>query len=146
VTNFAIANAVPRMILPASLDLWGTFLFFCVCCVVMAGFVLLGLPETKGVNLEDMEALFDRWFAVPLAQRLRLEMPARQQGKVRATGGRGVSCSCMPKGWGNIVGEDGEWLVRRGGGDACFGIPDQHATSCSSPWRGACADFPVLVW
>jgi len=39
----------------------------------MATFVLLLLPETKGVSLEDMKALFQVWITdTPLAEKLQL--------------------------------------------------------------------------
>ena len=39
----------------------------------MAGFVLLGLPETKGVPLENMETLFSVWLHdTPLREKLLL--------------------------------------------------------------------------
>ena len=42
------------MLEPKYLDLDGTFLFFAACCFGMSVFVLLALPETKGVSLDDM--------------------------------------------------------------------------------------------
>jgi hypothetical protein len=40
----------------------------------MAGFVLLCLPETRGVSLENMEALFEVWMKdTPLSEKMRLQ-------------------------------------------------------------------------
>lgn len=60
-SNFVIALLVPRMILPSVMNMWGTFTFFAVCCIFMVVFVFLFLPETKGVNLEDMDNTFQKF-------------------------------------------------------------------------------------
>jgi len=45
----------------------------------MAVFVLFGLPETKGVPLENMEALFDVWLKdTPLAEKMTLRGDSAQ--------------------------------------------------------------------
>ncbi|GAB5036195.1 mfs sp sugar:h+ symporter [Nannochloropsis oceanica] len=90
ITNFCIAKAVPVMILPANFNLWGTFLFFACLCLFMAAFVLFGLPETKGVPLENMEALFDVWLKdTPLAEKMTLRGDSAQ---VRADRKHAADC------------------------------------------------------
>lgn len=44
-TNFLIALAVPHMILPENLNLWGTFVFFAACAALMSFGVLYGEPH-----------------------------------------------------------------------------------------------------
>lgn len=49
----------------------------------MATFVLLLLPETKGVSLEDMKALFQVWITdTPLTEKLHL---ISRRARARAT-------------------------------------------------------------
>lgn len=62
---------LPRMLTPAflvscacakqGLGLSMTFVLFACFGIVMALAVYLLLPETKGVALEDMDALFEEW-------------------------------------------------------------------------------------
>lgn len=48
----------------------------------MAGFVLACLPETRGVPLENMEALFDVWLKdTPLSEKMRLQGETRRPGQ-----------------------------------------------------------------
>lgn len=53
--QFIIVYSLPYMI--ASIK-YGTFYFFAACTVVALVFAYLFVPETKGVLLEDMGALF----------------------------------------------------------------------------------------
>ena len=57
-TNFAIAKLTPLLLLPGWLGLPGTFFFFCGFCVAMGLIVLVWLPETKQIPLEEMARLF----------------------------------------------------------------------------------------
>ncbi|KAH7031468.1 general substrate transporter [Microdochium trichocladiopsis] len=54
-TQFMVVYSLPYMILGIS---YGTFLFFGACTVVAIVFAWLFVPETKGVQLEDMDLLF----------------------------------------------------------------------------------------
>ena len=54
--TFAIAQAFLTMLCHLK---WGVFVFFGVCIVAMTVFVFLLVPETKGVLLEDMAALWE---------------------------------------------------------------------------------------
>lgn len=54
-TQFMVVYALPYMILGIS---YGTFLFFGACTVVAIVFFWFFVPETKGVQLEDMSLLF----------------------------------------------------------------------------------------
>jgi len=74
VTNFAISKAVPIMMLQQNLNLWGTFAFFASFCGFMTLFVLLCLPETKGVNLEDMESVFRAFLQKPWYEKMKLSL------------------------------------------------------------------------
>ena len=50
----------------------------------MAGFVLACLPETRGVPLENMEALFDVWLKdTPLSEKMRLQGGSAQAQAAR---------------------------------------------------------------
>ena len=71
-SNFLISKMVPIMILKENLDLWGTFTFFSAFCGFMSVVILLFLPETKGVNLEDMEAVFLSFIGKPWYKKMRL--------------------------------------------------------------------------
>ncbi|KAJ1333158.1 MFS transporter SP family sugar:H+ symporter [Microdochium nivale] len=54
-TQFMVVYDLPYMILGIS---YGTFLFFGSCIVVAIIFAWLFVPETKGLQLEDMDLLF----------------------------------------------------------------------------------------
>lgn len=54
-TQFVVVYSLPHMILGIS---YGTFLFFGVCSLLAVGFAWMCIPETKGVELEDMGLLF----------------------------------------------------------------------------------------
>lgn len=54
--TFAIAQAFLTMLCHLK---WGVFVFFGACIVFMSAFVFFLVPETKGVMLEDMAALWE---------------------------------------------------------------------------------------
>ena len=59
--QYAVVKALPPMFV--AFDTWGVYVFFALICFV--GFVLLGIcaPETNGVPMEYMDALFSaRWY------------------------------------------------------------------------------------
>jgi hypothetical protein len=58
--NFAVGKFTPSILRADTFNLWGTFLFFGAWCAVMVFFTLLYVPETAGVPLEDMSAVFDK--------------------------------------------------------------------------------------
>jgi len=53
------------MILPTQLDLWGTFTFYSLSNLLIALFVLLFLPETKGLHLEEIDDVVHNFLATP---------------------------------------------------------------------------------
>ena len=65
---------------------WGVFVFFGACIVFMSAFVWLLVPETKGIMLEDMAAL---WESHPVWRRV-IGKEARGNGGGKGGGsGRG---------------------------------------------------------
>lgn len=54
--NFVIAKITPLML---SNITYGTFLFFGTFCMIMLGYAVLCVPETKNVPLESMHVLFE---------------------------------------------------------------------------------------
>lgn len=62
--TFAIAQASLTMLCHLK---WGVFVFFGACIVAMSAFVWLLVPETKGILLEDVAAL---WEAHPVWRRV----------------------------------------------------------------------------
>lgn len=56
--NFIIGLVSPYLMQPSALDIWGTFIFFGSCCVVMTAWVYLYLPETSQKSLEEMDDVF----------------------------------------------------------------------------------------
>lgn len=56
--NFVVARAVPNMIVTVGKNGYGTYLIFGSFGVIMFFFVWFLIPETKGVALEQMDALF----------------------------------------------------------------------------------------
>ena len=69
---FAFSKAGPIMALPRNLDLWGTFTLFAALNGMVAIFVLLCLPETNQVHLEDMECAFRSFLNKPWYERMSL--------------------------------------------------------------------------
>jgi len=69
-SNFLIARTLPVMILPTSLDLWGTFAMLSGFCILMSTFVMAFLPETKGVDLDHMEWVFRVFLHEPWYKKL----------------------------------------------------------------------------
>jgi hypothetical protein len=53
--QFIVVYSLPHMVLSIT---YGTFIFFGACTVVAFIFAYFFVPETKGVNLEDMDILF----------------------------------------------------------------------------------------
>ncbi|TEA19548.1 putative quinate permease [Colletotrichum sidae] len=56
--NFVISRAVPPMLETMGSGGFGTYIFFCSWCFLMAAFVWFFIPETKGLSLEAMNELF----------------------------------------------------------------------------------------
>ncbi|KAH8883071.1 general substrate transporter [Thozetella sp. PMI_491] len=54
-TQFVIVYSLPHMVLAMK---YGTFLFYGCCTVLAIAFAYFFVPETKGVQLEDMDLLF----------------------------------------------------------------------------------------
>lgn len=55
---FAITKATPSLL--KSMDTWGAFLFFVGWCILAFFYTLFFVPETSGLSLEEMEAIFQR--------------------------------------------------------------------------------------
>jgi MFS family permease len=66
-TQFVVVYSLPYMVLSIK---YGTFLFFGVCTVLAIIFAYLFVPETKGVQLEDMDLLFGPVVSI-IAQKAR---------------------------------------------------------------------------
>merc|ERR1712070_449956 len=56
IANFLIAFLVVQQV--HALGAWGTLAFYAVCCGLVFLYVLVGVPEIKGVRMEDMETIF----------------------------------------------------------------------------------------
>ena len=56
--NFVVARASPVMLQKVGRGGYGTYFIYGSFCFAMVGFVLLFIPETKGVSLERMDELF----------------------------------------------------------------------------------------
>ena len=83
--TFAIAQAFLTMLCHLK---WGVFVFFGGCIVFMSAFVYLLVPETKGIMLEDMAAL---WESHPVWRRVigKEARGASVVGSGRGGGGNG---------------------------------------------------------
>lgn len=57
-TNFLIAQLTPIMYNPSAFNLYGTFLIFGCCCVIMTCFIYVSLPELSGHALENIGEVF----------------------------------------------------------------------------------------
>ncbi|KAH7131142.1 general substrate transporter [Dactylonectria macrodidyma] len=55
---FAITKATPSIL--SSMDVWGAFLFFVAWCVIAFFYTLFLVPETSGLSLDEMDAIFQR--------------------------------------------------------------------------------------
>ncbi|KAH6887484.1 general substrate transporter [Thelonectria olida] len=69
---FAITKATPSIL--SSMDIWGAFFFFVAWCVVAFLYTLFFVPETSGLSLDDMDAIFQR----PI-YKLRQPLPNRSE-------------------------------------------------------------------
>merc|ERR1711865_423628 len=56
IANFLIAFLVVTQV--HNWGSWGTLAFYAVCCGLVFLYVLVGVPEIKGVRMEDMETIF----------------------------------------------------------------------------------------
>ncbi|KAL7758503.1 hypothetical protein ACKLNR_010930 [Fusarium oxysporum f. sp. zingiberi] len=90
VTQFIVVYSLPHMVIGIA---YGTFLFFGACTVFAIIFAWLFIPETKGVQLEDMDLLFGPDVPI-LASRARdnylkgiaaRALDERDGGKMKAT-------------------------------------------------------------
>ncbi|EWY82192.1 hypothetical protein FOYG_14309 [Fusarium oxysporum NRRL 32931] len=90
VTQFIVVYSLPHMIIGIT---YGTFLFFGACTIFAIIFAWLFIPETKGVQLEDMDLLFGPDVPI-LASRARdnylqgiaaRALDERDGGKMKAT-------------------------------------------------------------
>lgn len=55
--NFALPSLL------ATTNNWGAFLFFAACCLIAQAYVFFMVPETAGLSVEELDAIFDRpWF------------------------------------------------------------------------------------
>ena len=72
VFTLIIGQFVP--VLQTAVD-FGIFLIFAGCCVFMWFFVLLCVPETKGVSIDEVSALFDKPEAQPKQGRGGMSQP-----------------------------------------------------------------------
>ncbi|KAG5807279.1 hypothetical protein H9Q74_007970 [Fusarium xylarioides] len=90
VTQFIVVYSLPHMVIGIT---YGTFLFFGACTVLAIIFAWLFIPETKGVQLEDMDLLFGP--AVPILASQAMDnyvqgiaawaLEEREGGKMKAT-------------------------------------------------------------
>ncbi|KAF9878050.1 MFS quinate transporter [Colletotrichum karsti] len=55
---FAITKATPSIL--SSMDVWGAFLFFVGWCILAFMYTLFFIPETSGLSLDEMDAIFER--------------------------------------------------------------------------------------
>ena len=55
---FAITKATPSIL--ESMDTWGAFLFFVAWCIVALVYTVYFIPETSGLILEEIDAIFQR--------------------------------------------------------------------------------------
>ena len=70
--TFVMHKMGPIMILEDNLALWGTFTVFAVMNAVVVLFILLCLPETNGVHLEDIEGVFRSFLSKSWYERMWL--------------------------------------------------------------------------
>ncbi|CAG9936348.1 unnamed protein product [Clonostachys rosea f. rosea IK726] len=55
---FAITKATPSIL--SSMAVWGAFVFFLAWCVVAFVYTVFCVPETRGLSLDEMDAIFER--------------------------------------------------------------------------------------
>ena len=72
--QFAVVRVTPNMFV--SLDVYGAYIFWALICAI--GFVVLGVwaPETRGIPMEQMEALFAGkwWMGWKARERLQVQI------------------------------------------------------------------------
>eukprot|EP01084_Bolivina_argentea_P200020 342108_1 len=69
--NFLVGRMTPILIRSKVFDINGTYAFFGSCCVALVFFSFLYVPETKGIELEHMDAVFRDFRNNSMAERLR---------------------------------------------------------------------------
>ncbi|OJJ08828.1 hypothetical protein ASPVEDRAFT_57810 [Aspergillus versicolor CBS 583.65] len=58
---FAMNFALPSLL--TATNNWGAFLFFAACCLIAIFYVFFMVPETSGLGVEELDALFEgSWF------------------------------------------------------------------------------------
>lgn len=58
---FAMNFALPSLL--TATNNWGAFLFFAACCLIAIFYVFFMVPETSGLSVEELDALFEgSWF------------------------------------------------------------------------------------
>jgi hypothetical protein len=80
--NFVIGLVTPDMLATIK---WGTYIFFAAFCLLAGLFTYFFVPETRGKNLEDMDAVFGDMAAHEEKERMRA-IKAQLRG-VTITGG-----------------------------------------------------------
>lgn len=59
---YAIKFSLPSIL--SSMDNWGAFIFFAGWCFIALVYVYLMVPEVAGLNIEDMDDIFNGpWFS-----------------------------------------------------------------------------------
>jgi hypothetical protein len=72
------------------MDNWGTFLFFAGGCFVSLFYVFVGVPETSGLSLENIDKLFEGPFW-QMGQRARRSKTLFDEKDSESTVERGTS-------------------------------------------------------
>ena len=80
-TQFVVVYSLPHMVLGIK---YGTFLFFGACTVLAIAFAWAFIPETKGVQLEDMDLIFGKDVSI-VAKKAMLNYEAAIRAKVVAS-------------------------------------------------------------
>ena len=63
----------------SSMDVWGTFLFFAMCCLIALVYCFIMVPETAGRALENIDNLFQHpWY---LMRKFAYEKDSDEEGK-----------------------------------------------------------------
>jgi hypothetical protein len=65
---FAILRATPSIL--SSMDNWGAFIFFAGWCVISLVYVFFSVPETAGLSIEQLDAVFrGPWYKAYLSSK-----------------------------------------------------------------------------